>query len=137
MVMYKPPDSPQTANAVESCAQRCTRLECAVPRRLGTARRVVAHLDLDAFFAAVEENLDPSLRGKPVIVGGGARGVVATNYLARQYGAFGHAPHRAAVVPTWCSLPEITTYTEILAQAHGHPGEYSPLWNKSAWMRRT
>jgi DNA polymerase-4 len=50
---------------------------------------IVAHLDLDAFFAAVEELEDPSLRSKPLIVGGDprGRGVVATaNYVARRFG---------------------------------------------------
>jgi len=49
----------------------------------------VLHLDIDAFFAAVEEALDPALRGKPLIVGGLAheRGVVCTaSYAARRYG---------------------------------------------------
>ena len=50
---------------------------------------IVAHLDLDAFFAAVEELEDPALRRKPLVVGGDphGRGVVATaNYVARQFG---------------------------------------------------
>jgi DNA polymerase IV len=50
---------------------------------------IVAHLDLDAFFAAVEELEDPSLRAKPLVVGGDprGRGVVATaNYVARRFG---------------------------------------------------
>jgi DNA polymerase-4 len=50
---------------------------------------ILAHLDLDAFFAAVEELEDPSLRTRPLVVGGdpGGRGVVATaNYAARRFG---------------------------------------------------
>src|SRR5712691_9023514 len=50
---------------------------------------IIGHLDLDAFFAAVEELEDPSLRTKPLVVGGDphGRGVVATaNYVARRFG---------------------------------------------------
>src|SRR2546430_1305992 len=50
---------------------------------------IVAHLDLDAFFAAVEELEDPALRTTPLVVGGDphGRGVVATaNYEARKFG---------------------------------------------------
>ena len=72
---------------------------------------IVAHLDLDAFFAAVEELEDPSLRLRPLVVGGDpkGRGVVATaNYAARTFGirsamscaeAFRRCPHAVFVRP--------------------------------------
>jgi DNA polymerase IV len=56
---------------------------------VATPTRIVAHLDLDAFFAAVEELEQPELASRPLVVGGDpqGRGVVATaNYEARKYG---------------------------------------------------
>ena len=60
-------------------------------------RRCIVHIDIDAFFAAVEELLNPALIGRPVIVGGLAheRGVAATcNYVARRYGIHAGMPLR-------------------------------------------
>ncbi|HXF98213.1 MAG TPA: DNA polymerase IV [Gaiellaceae bacterium] len=75
------------------------------------APRILAHLDLDAFFAAVEELENPALRERPLVVGGDprGRGVVSTaNYVARRYGirsamssaeALRRCPHAVFVQP--------------------------------------
>src|SRR3989344_1710928 len=60
--------------------------------------RIIAHLDLDAFFAAVEERDKPRLSGRPIVIGadpedGKGRGVVSTaNYAARKYGIHSAMP---------------------------------------------
>lgn len=80
--------------------------------------RTIFHLDLDAFFVEVERILDPSLKGKPVIVGGDpkiGRGVVAAcSYEARKFGLHSGLPIRTAY-----RLCPNGTYI------HGSHGEYS------------
>jgi DNA polymerase-4 len=51
---------------------------------VGVDRRIVLHVDIDAFFAAIEQQLDPRLRGKPVIVGAGV--IASCSYEARRFG---------------------------------------------------
>jgi DNA polymerase-4 len=82
--------------------------------------RKILHLDLDAFFCAVEELHDPSLRGKPFAVGGSptGRGVVAScSYAARAYGIRSAMPMAQAV--RLC--PELIN----VRHSFGHYSEYS------------
>jgi DNA polymerase-4 len=105
-----------------------TRQDITRPR---APHRVIAHLDFDAFFAAVEENLDPTLKGKPVIVGGGERGVVSTaNYVARRYGVHSAMPLRTArrLCPHGVYLAgHHKLYQEYSRRLMSMLGEYSPL----------
>lgn len=93
-------------------------------------RRII-HLDMDAFYASIEERDNPELRGKPVIVGAppGTRGVVSTcNYIARWYGvrsamssaeAYRRCPHAIFV------NSHFKKYTEASKQVHEIMSEYT------------
>src|ERR1700742_5081621 len=58
------------------------------------ASATILHADLDAFYASVEQLLDPSLRGKPIAVGGGV--VLAASYEAKAFGVYGGMPGHLA-----------------------------------------
>ena len=62
------------------------------------------HMDMDAFFASIEQLDDPSLRGKPLIVGGEHRGVVSTcSYEARKFGVHSAMPISEAYSSSLCA----------------------------------
>ncbi|HET9539903.1 MAG TPA: DNA polymerase IV [Candidatus Limnocylindria bacterium] len=95
--------------------------------------RTILHADLDAFYASVEVLDDPSLRGKPVIVGGdpNARGVVsAASYEARAFGVHSAMPLRTAhrLCPTGVFLPgRFDRYRELSRQVMRIFASYTPL----------
>jgi len=94
--------------------------------------RLIFHLDMDAFFVSVEELLDPTLKGKPVIVGGpkDQRGVVAAaSYAARKFGVHSAMPLRTAakLCPDGIYLdghPEL--YREYSRKVHDILCRFSP-----------
>ncbi|WP_035852390.1 DNA polymerase IV [Kitasatospora azatica] len=92
----------------------------------------ILHLDMDAFFASVEQAAKPSLRGKPVIVGGlGLRGVVSTcSYEARVFGV--RSAMATAVARRLCPnaaylWPRFVAYREVSEQVMAMIRELSPL----------
>ncbi|MTE22066.1 DNA polymerase IV [Streptomyces sp. TRM43335] len=92
----------------------------------------VLHLDMDAFYAAVEQATKPSLRGKPVVVGGlGPRGVVATaSYEARVFGVHSAMPTAQArrLCPNAAYLnPRFGLYRRVSEVVMGLLRELSPL----------
>ena len=94
---------------------------------------VIAHLDLDAFFAAVELHRNPGLRGKPVVVGGNpdGRGVVATaSYEARRYGirsAMSSAEARRRCPQVVFVRPDHRTYREWSRRVWALVREMAPV----------
>jgi DNA polymerase IV len=95
--------------------------------------RTILHADLDAFYASVEVLDQPSLRGKPVIVGGdpNARGVVsAASYEARAFGVHSAMPLRTAhrLCPNGVFLPgRFDRYRELSRQVMRIFASYTPL----------
>jgi DNA polymerase IV len=91
----------------------------------------IAHLDCDAFYAAIEKRDDPSLAGKPVIVGGGKRGVVLTAcYVARTSGVRSAMPMFQALqlCPDPVIVkPRMTKYVEVARAVRGLMRELTPL----------
>ncbi|MFI9333027.1 DNA polymerase IV [Kitasatospora sp. NPDC052868] len=92
----------------------------------------IIHLDMDAFFAAVEQAAKPSLRGKPVIVGGlGGRGVVSTaSYEARRFGVHSAMPMAQArrLCPNAAFLSgRFEAYRQVSELVMGLLRELSPL----------
>ncbi|MFJ6946255.1 DNA polymerase IV [Streptomyces wuyuanensis] len=92
----------------------------------------ILHLDMDAFFAAAEQAAKPSLRGKPVVVGGlGPRGVVATaSYEARRFGVHSAMPMAQArrLCPNAAYLvPRFSLYRTVSDQVMELLGALSPL----------
>jgi DNA polymerase-4 len=94
--------------------------------------RAVLHVDMDAFYASVEQHDDPSLAGRPLIVGwDGGRGVVAAaSYEVRRYGVHSAMPVRKALQlcpHAVCVRPRMARYQEVSAQVFGAFREVTPL----------
>lgn len=94
-------------------------------------RLSIAHLDCDAFYATVEKHDDPSLAAKPVIVGGGKRGVVLTAcYVARTFGVRSAMPMFQALqlCPNPAIVkPRMARYVEVSRRVRALMRELTPL----------
>lgn len=107
---------------------------CGSPRLLRHPERdslSLAHIDCDAFYAAIEKRDDPSLMDKPVIIGGGKRGVVSTAcYIARTYGVRSAMPMFKALKACPEAIvvkPDMAKYVAVGRQVRRLMQELTPL----------
>lgn len=94
--------------------------------------RAILHIDMDAFYASIEQRDRPELKGKPVIVGGsGERGVVAAaSYEVRTFGVRSAMPMREALrlcPHAVCIHPRIAHYREVSKRIFSIFHEFTPL----------
>src|ERR1700676_5795948 len=93
--------------------------------------RTILHVDMDAFYASVEERDRPELKGKPLIVGGGSRGVVAAaSYAVRRFGVRSAMPMREALrrcPEAVCVHPRMARYKEVSRQVFAIFRDFTPL----------
>lgn len=97
-----------------------------------TPTRTILHVDMDAFYASVEQLDNPELRGRPLIVGGmGGRGVVAAaSYEVRKFGVHSAMPTREALrrcPHALCVPPRFSRYKEVSAIVFGVFHEFTPV----------
>ena len=94
---------------------------------------MILHVDMDAFYASIEERDRPELMGKPVIVGGTPEGrgvVAAANYVARQYGihsAMAAVTARRLCPQAICLPPRMQYYTEVSKQIQEIFQRFTPI----------
>jgi len=100
------------------------------PHPLDDGRKII-HVDMDAFYASVEQRDNPELRGRPVAVGGRERGVVAAaSYEARKFGVRSAMPSKTAMrqCPDIVFVkPRFEVYKEVSRQIRAIFLDYTPL----------
>jgi DNA polymerase-4 len=126
------PDITPTHTPIVTSQSRCPRcggLRLVHHRSL--LRLTIAHVDCDAFYASVEKRDRPELQSRPVIVGGGTRGVVtAACYVARIYGVKSAMPMFKALQACPDAVvikPDFRKYTEASRQVRALMDELTPL----------
>ena len=121
LVAYPPP--------APSRCQACASPRMVAHRELQSLS--IAHVDCDAFYASIEKRDDRSLRDKPLIIGGGQRGVVLTAcYIARTYGVRSAMPMFKALKlcpQAMIVRPDMAKYARVGRQVRAMMGELTPL----------